>query len=451
MAKKYLCGIDLVKTELLNARIQNLSTAPPSPLDGLIYYNTTDHRLYYYANGTWVDTSSSGGEVFTTELKNKLNASTNENTISTIVMRDASGNFTASTITANLVGNASTANKLKNPRSISITGAGTGTVPFDGDTDVTINLSLADSGASAGTFPKVTVNAKGLVTGGSSLTVSDIPTLTLSKISDAGTAASKNVGTSAGNVPILGAGGKLDTSILPALAINDTFPVSSQEEMLALTAQRGDIAIRSDSKANYILAVDDPTVLANWKPLVTPTNAVTSVAGRQGTVTLSKADVGLDLVDNTSDADKAVLSATKLATARAIALSGDIAGTANFDGSGGVSIISTLATVATAGTYKSVTVDAKGRVTSGTNPTTLAGFGITDAIKKYTTLVGDGLATSHLITHNLNSRSVVVSLHETSAPYSEVFTDVLKGTENTLTLLFASAPSVDQYTVTVVG
>ena len=34
---------------------------------------------------------------------------------------------------------------------------------------------------------------------------------------------------------------------------------------------------------------------------------------------------------------------------------------------------------ASAGTYKSVTVDAKGRVTAGTNPTTLAGYGITDA------------------------------------------------------------------------
>lgn len=34
----------------------------------------------------------------------------------------------------------------------------------------------------------------------------------------------------------------------------------------------------------------------------------------------------------------------------------------------------------TAGTYRSVTVDAKGRVTAGTNPTTLAGYGITDAV-----------------------------------------------------------------------
>lgn len=38
-----------------------------------------------------------------------------------------------------------------------------------------------------------------------------------------------------------------------------------------------------------------------------------------------------------------------------------------------------LATIGTAGTYKSVTVDAYGRVSAGTNPTTLAGYGITDA------------------------------------------------------------------------
>ncbi len=49
-------------------------------------------------------------------------------------------------------------------------------------------------------------------------------------------------------------------------------------------------------------------------------------------------------------------------------------------GSGGTSIALTLAnTGITAGTYQIVTVDAKGRVTAGSNPTTLAGFGITDA------------------------------------------------------------------------
>jgi hypothetical protein len=40
-----------------------------------------------------------------------------------------------------------------------------------------------------------------------------------------------------------------------------------------------------------------------------------------------------------------------------------------------------LANVGTAGTYRSVTTDAKGRITAGTNPTTLSGYAITDAVQ----------------------------------------------------------------------
>ncbi len=50
-------------------------------------------------------------------------------------------------------------------------------------------------------------------------------------------------------------------------------------------------------------------------------------------------------------------------------------------GSGSSRALTHAASGVTAGTYKSVTVDKNGHVTSGTNPTTLAGYGITDAIK----------------------------------------------------------------------
>jgi phage-related tail fiber protein len=42
----------------------------------------------------------------------------------------------------------------------------------------------------------------------------------------------------------------------------------------------------------------------------------------------------------------------------------------------------------TAGTYKSLTIDAYGRATAGTNPTTLAGYGITDALSTSDTIDG---------------------------------------------------------------
>ena len=57
---------------------------------------------------------------------------------------------------------------------------------------------------------------------------------------------------------------------------------------------------------------------------------------------VTKAQVGLWLVDNTADASKNVLSATKWATARTIALSGDVAGSASVDGSANVTITTTV-------------------------------------------------------------------------------------------------------------
>ena len=77
-------------------------------------------------------------------------------------------------------------------------------------------------------------------------------------------------------------------------------------------------------------------------------------------------------------------SATILATGRTIGMTGDVSWTsASFNGSANVTGTATLANSGvTAGTYKSVTVDAKGRVTTGSNPTTLSGYGITDAVAK---------------------------------------------------------------------
>ena len=69
----------------------------------------------------------------------------------------------------------------------------------------------------------------------------------------------------AGGVATLGADAKIPVSQLPPLAINDVFTVASQVAMLALAAERGDMAIRTDQGGQaYVLAADAPTVLANW-------------------------------------------------------------------------------------------------------------------------------------------------------------------------------------------
>ena len=93
------------------------------------------------------------------------------------------------------------------------------------------------------------------------------------------------------NVATLGPDGKLPVGQLPAIAITDTSEVGSEAAMLSLTAQTGDVAIRSDLNKSFVLAAEPASTLANWKELKTPTDAVLSVAGRTGAVTLAQADV----------------------------------------------------------------------------------------------------------------------------------------------------------------
>ena len=101
--------------------------------------------------------------------------------------------------------------------------------------------------------------------------------------------------------------------------------------MLALSAQSGDVAIRTDLSKSFILQKEPANILANWQELLTPTDAVQSVAGKTGVVTLTKSDVGLDNVDNTNDSSKKVLSASKLTTPRTI-------NGVSFDGSADITI-----------------------------------------------------------------------------------------------------------------
>ncbi|WP_300685373.1 hypothetical protein [Chryseobacterium sp.] len=182
--------------------------------------------------------------------------------------------------------------------------------------------------------------------------------------------------------------------------------------------------------------------------------AVDSVNGLTGVVVLNKSHVGLSNVDNTADAAKNVLSATKwitprtvtlsgvtataqtidgsanvsipvtavpatlltgtaainttgsaakLTTPRTISATGDAAWTTTFDGSANVTSALTLAaTGVTAGTYDEVTVDAKGRVVAGSNN-----------VKSYTTAIS-GTAS---VAHNLGTRNVDVAMYDTVTFY----------------------------------
>ena len=115
------------------------------------------------------------------KVSNSATTATNLNTASAIVARDASGNFTASTITAALTGNASTATSATT--STNIAGGAGGSIPYQSSANTTALLANGASGqvlTSAGTTlaptwttPVAAAHASNHISGGSDPIVGD--------------------------------------------------------------------------------------------------------------------------------------------------------------------------------------------------------------------------------------------------------------------------------------
>ena len=234
MAIPFLNNIDLVKNQLLNAVFQNLAVAPSNPVEGQFYYNTTDKKMFYYNGTAWVDT--------------------------TYLLPIAS---------ATVLGGVKVGSGLAIDGNGVLSATGTDTEIINNLTSDRTDAALAAAQGKA---------LKGL-----------IDTIQ-STIDGLGTAATKNVGTASGNIPVLDSNGKLNTSVLPALAITEVFTVASQSAMTSLTAQQGDVAVRTDVNKTFILSKEPAATAANWIELQFPTS-VTSVNGKTGIITLTGEDI----------------------------------------------------------------------------------------------------------------------------------------------------------------
>jgi phage-related tail fiber protein len=302
----------------------------------------------------------------------------------------------------NITGSSSSALKLINSRSISITGDASWSAIFDGSSNVTAELVLSDSGIMSGTYNSVTVDAKGRVTAGSNpSTLDGYGIIDATPLSHVG---SNGVSHSVASTTLDGFMSSVDKVKLNSIEaysnnyvhpnVNGTLHVpvtnnSSIGKFLKATSGTGDFGwygiYTTDienigNSASLNVGTTTGTVAAGDD--IRLTNAVLNsltINGKALTsnIVLSASDIGaLTLTDVCS-------SAIQLQTSRIFTWTGDINGSLSFNGLTDVNSIITLSNSGVAaGTYKSVTVDVKGRVTAGTNPTTLSGYGITDAAIK---------------------------------------------------------------------
>ncbi len=239
--------------------------------------------------------------------------------------------FVAAALASGVSGNAATASKLQTARTISLVGDVTGSVSFDGSTNVSLTATV-DNDSHQHTFS----NLLGLPT-----------TLLGYGITDA--------------QPL-----DADLTAIAALAVPGLVARTGNGTAAARTLSASGTGIMV---TNGDGAAGNPTVVSN----ATNANTAGTIVARDASGNFSAGTISAALSGNAS-------TATALQTARTISLSGDSTGSVSFDGTTNAQINVTLANSGVgAGTYRSVTVDAKGRVTAGTNPTTLSGYGITDA------------------------------------------------------------------------
>lgn len=142
--------------------------APASLKNAELAYNEQDNILYYGFGDAGGGNASS---VIVIAGKGAFMDLTSNQTI-------AGTKTFSSTITGSISGNAGTATALAASRSISITGDISWTVNFDGSGNATAAGTLATVNSNVGTYTKLTVNAKGLVTAAAQASISDLSAAT---------------------------------------------------------------------------------------------------------------------------------------------------------------------------------------------------------------------------------------------------------------------------------
>jgi hypothetical protein len=485
MARKFLTSIDLAKNELQNAVVQNLAADPSSPVLGQVYFNTVANEMRIY-NGTLFEAIGLNGVTADAAEINILDGAT----LTTTELNYVDG------VTSAIQTQLDTKSPSANPTF-------TGTVTLD------TGVNLVFEGATANAF-ETTLTA-GDPTDDRTITLPDLTT-TLVGRDTVDTLTNKTItspvvsGLYLSDLSIVVEGSTTDDfettlSFVDPTADRTIYVPDANGTLARVENKLHDFALATDSvdlNNQKITNLTDPTnpqdaankryvdsavVGIDWKPSVrlATTAAITLATDLENGDTLDGVTLATGdrvLVKNQTDATENGIYVVAASGAPARSADADTAaeitasfavfveeGTVNTDSGWTLTNNGTVTIGTTELSFTQFT--GLGQITAGAGLTKTAntldvigGDGITVnadsvvidrtvVVTKYATNVGDGTNTSYTITHNLNTRDVIVSLYDNASPYAEVMADVEHSTTNTITLLFSVAPTTDKYRVVV--
>jgi hypothetical protein len=462
MARLFVTNIDLNKNELLNARIQNLSSAPSSPVVGQIYYDTSNNTMYYYngltsPNGPWMPMSGSTeviqdvigsaivGGVGLTSTYNDTAGTTTIDLDNTAVTAGSYGSTTKiPTFTVDAQGRLTAASEADVATNLSIAGdTGTDTVNLLTDT---LTVAGGEGIDVAVTNNTVTVSAEDATSSNKGVASFDATDFTVT--SGAVTLNAERVQDIVSSQIVAGEG--IDVTY------DDTAGTLTVDAEIATTTNRG---VASFATADF--TVTDGAVSVKNVNLGTQTTGdyVANIQGTTNEVTVSPTagegtSVTIGLPDNVSITND-------------LTVGGDlnVAGTINSVNTTQVNIVDNKINLNTDFTG-TPTADAGIRVERGdgadveilwneaSDKWTLTNNGTNyhSITRKYAADLANPTSQTYIqVNHFLGSDDVTVQVFETSGSKALVETDVERTSLDAVTLRFATAPASGAYRVVITG